>query len=47
MLAGIAGMGLLAVLLMGFFAAYAVASGQVGQRANGAKAQAWALYMCA
>ncbi|CAN5751400.1 MFS transporter [soil metagenome] len=37
----------LALLTGGFFAAHAVASGQVGQRANGAKAQAASLYLCA
>nr|WP_237288546.1 hypothetical protein [Variovorax sp. PAMC 28711] len=37
----------LALLTGGFFAAHAVASGQVGQRAQGAKAQAAALYLCA
>ena len=37
----------LAFFTLGFFAAHAVASGQVGQRANGAKAQASALYLCA
>lgn len=37
----------LALLTGGFFAAHAVASGQVGQRAKGAKAQAAALYLCA
>ncbi|MES2529595.1 MAG: MFS transporter [Pseudomonadota bacterium] len=37
----------LALLTIGFFAAHAVASGQVGQRANGAKAQAASLYLCA
>ena len=37
----------LALFTLGFFAAHAVASGQVGQRANGAKAQASALYLCA
>jgi YNFM family putative membrane transporter len=40
----IAGLGL---VTLGFFAAHAVASGQVGQRARGAKAQASALYLCA
>jgi len=40
----VAGLGL---LTLGFFAAHAVASGQVGQRASGAKAQASALYLCA
>lgn len=37
----------LALFTLGFFAAHAVASGQVGQRASGAKAQASALYLCA
>ncbi|SDK09521.1 MFS transporter [Pseudomonas indica] len=37
----------LALVTLGFFAAHAVASGQVGQRAQGAKAQASALYLCA
>ena len=37
----------LGLFTLGFFAAHAVASGQVGQRANGAKAQASALYLCA
>ena len=37
----------LALFTLGFFATHAVASGQVGQRANGAKAQASALYLCA
>jgi len=37
----------LALFTLGFFAAHAVASGQVGQRAHGAKAQASALYLCA
>lgn len=37
------GLGLLAG---GFFAAHAVVSGQVGQRAQGAKAQAASLYLC-
>lgn len=37
----------LAVLTAGFFAAHAVASGQIGQRARGAKAQAASLYLCA
>lgn len=37
----------LALLTCGFFAAHAVASGQVGQRAQGAKAQAASLYLCA
>lgn len=37
----------LALLTGGFFGAHAVASGQVGQRANGAKAQAASLYLCA
>lgn len=37
----------LALVTLGFFAAHAVASGQVGQRARGAKAQASALYLCA
>lgn len=36
----------LALVTVGFFAAHAVASGQVGQRARGAKAQASALYLC-
>lgn len=40
----VAGLGL---FTLGFFAAHAVASGQVGQRASGAKAQASALYLCA
>ncbi|MGH8354909.1 MAG: MFS transporter [Pseudomonas sp.] len=35
----------LALVTLGFFAAHAVASGQVGQRAEGAKAQASALYL--
>ena len=42
--AAVAGLGL---FTLGFFAAHAVASGQVGQRAAGAKAQASALYLCA
>jgi YNFM family putative membrane transporter len=37
----------LALFTLGFFAAHAVASGQVGQRAPVAKAQASALYLCA
>lgn len=37
----------LALVTLGFFAAHAVASGQVGQQASGAKAQASALYLCA
>lgn len=37
----------LALFTLGFFAAHAVASGQVGQRAKGAKAQASSLYLCA
>ncbi|MBT8767168.1 MFS transporter [Metapseudomonas boanensis] len=37
----------LALVTLGFFAAHAVASGQVGQRAKEAKAQASALYLCA
>ncbi|TRX76003.1 MFS transporter [Pseudomonas mangiferae] len=37
----------LACFTLGFFAAHAVASGQVGLRARGAKAQASALYLCA
>ena len=37
----------LALFTLGFFAAHAVASGQVGQHARGAKAQAAALYLCA
>ena len=37
----------LALLTCGFFGAHAVASGQVGQRASGAKAQAASLYLCA
>ncbi len=37
----------LALFTLGFFAAHAVASGQVGQRARGAKAQASSLYLCA
>ncbi|MCU1716842.1 MFS transporter [Pseudomonas sp. 5P_3.1_Bac2] len=36
----------LGLFTLGFFAAHAVASGQVGQRAHGAKAQASALYLC-
>lgn len=44
-LAGVAlGLGL---VTLGFFATHAVASGQVGQRARGAKAQASSLYLCA
>jgi len=44
-LAGVAaGLGL---VTLGFFAAHAVASAQVGQQAGGAKAQASALYLCA
>ncbi|WP_298188802.1 MFS transporter [uncultured Pseudomonas sp.] len=42
--AAVAGLGL---FTLGFFAAHAVASGQVGQRASVAKAQASALYLCA
>lgn len=37
----------LGLFTLGFFAAHAVASGQVGQRARRAKAQASALYLCA
>jgi MFS transporter, YNFM family, putative membrane transport protein len=37
----------LALLTLGFFAAHAVASGQVGRHARFAKAQASALYLCA
>ena len=37
----------LALVTLGFFATHAVASGQVGQRATLAKAQASALYLCA
>ncbi|WP_061238090.1 MFS transporter [Ectopseudomonas composti] len=37
----------LALFTLGFFAAHAVASGQVGIHAQGAKAQASALYLCA
>lgn len=37
----------LALFTLGFFAAHAVASGQVGVHADGAKAQASALYLCA
>ncbi|WP_421683809.1 MFS transporter [Stutzerimonas urumqiensis] len=37
----------LGVFTLGFFAAHAVASGQVGHHAGGAKAQASALYLCA
>lgn len=37
----------LGLATLGFFATHAVASGQVGQRADGAKAQASALYLCA
>tara|TARA_Y100001949_G_scaffold168132_1_gene166534 strand:- start:38579 stop:39763 length:1185 start_codon:yes stop_codon:yes gene_type:complete len=37
----------LALFTLGFFAAHAVASGQVGIHAKGAKAQASALYLCA
>lgn len=37
----------LGLVTLGFFATHAVASGQVGQRARGAKAQASALYLCA
>lgn len=37
----------LGLFTLGFFAAHAVASGQVGQRARQAKAQASALYLCA
>jgi len=37
----------LALFTLGFFAAHAVASGQVGQHASGARAQASALYLCA
>ncbi|UPQ84218.1 MFS transporter [Pseudomonas knackmussii] len=36
----------LALFTLGFFAAHAVASGQVGAHAKGAKAQASALYLC-
>jgi YNFM family putative membrane transporter len=36
----------LGLATMGFFATHAVASGQVGQRAKGARAQASALYLC-
>ncbi|WP_346659503.1 MFS transporter [Pseudomonas sp. RIT-PI-AD] len=42
--ASVAGLGF---FTLGFFAAHAVASGQVGQRAPAAKAQASALYLCA
>ena len=42
--AAVAGLGL---VTLGFFATHAVASGQVGQHAKGAKAQASALYLCA
>ncbi len=37
----------LGLVTLGFFATHAVASGQVGRRAAGAKAQASALYLCA
>lgn len=37
----------LALFTLGFFAAHAVASGQIGVHAKGAKAQASALYLCA
>ena len=37
----------LGLFTLGFFAAHAVASGQVGVHASGAKAQASALYLCA
>ncbi|MEK1905120.1 MAG: MFS transporter [Pseudomonas sp.] len=37
----------LGLFTLGFFAAHSVASGQVGQRASHAKAQASALYLCA
>ncbi|WP_043239100.1 MFS transporter [Stutzerimonas azotifigens] len=37
----------LGLFTLGFFAAHAVASGQVGYHAQGAKAQASALYLCA
>ncbi|MCQ4305983.1 MFS transporter [Stutzerimonas frequens] len=37
----------LGVFTLGFFAAHAVASGQVGGHARGARAQASALYLCA
>lgn len=37
----------LALFTLGFFAAHAVASGQVGQHAKEARAQASALYLCA
>ncbi|MCW3148418.1 MFS transporter [Stutzerimonas stutzeri] len=37
----------LGLFTLGFFAAHAVASGQVGYHAKGAKAQASALYLCA
>jgi YNFM family putative membrane transporter len=37
----------LGLFTLGFFAAHAVASGQVGRHAKGAKAQASALYLCA
>lgn len=37
----------LGLFTLGFFAAHAVASGQVGAHARGAKAQASALYLCA
>ena len=37
----------LGLFTLGFFAAHAVASGQVGMHAKGAKAQASALYLCA
>ncbi len=37
----------LGLFTLGFFAAHAVASGQVGVQASGAKAQASALYLCA
>lgn len=42
-----AAVGGLALFTLGFFAAHAVASGQVGAHAQGAKAQASALYLCA
>lgn len=42
--AAVVGLGL---VTLGFFATHAVASGQVGQHAQGAKAQASALYLCA
>ena len=37
----------LGLFTLGFFAAHAVASGQVGSHAKGARAQASALYLCA